>query len=64
MCWLLGISANSESSKVGRKRVIAAVDLIIAKAFEHKDVAIFGHGISNRLIARVETTWLDCKMCE
>lgn len=54
----------SESYKVGRKRVISAVDLIIAKAFENKDVAICGHGISNRLIARVEATWLDCKMCE
>ncbi|GLX80427.1 hypothetical protein tinsulaeT_37670 [Thalassotalea insulae] len=52
LCWLLRISANSESYKVGRKRIITAVDLIIAKAFEYKDVAIFGHGISNRLIAK------------
>ncbi len=52
LCWLVGISANSESYKVGRKRIIAAVDLIMVKALEHKDVAIFGHGISNRLIAK------------
>ncbi len=52
LCWLVGISANSEPYKVGRKRIIAAVDLIMVKALEHKDVAIFGHGISNRLIAK------------
>ncbi|WP_295891422.1 histidine phosphatase family protein [uncultured Vibrio sp.] len=52
LCWFLGISANSESFKIGRKRVIAAVDHIIDKAIEHKDVAIFGHGISNRFIAK------------
>ncbi|HAS6250043.1 TPA: hypothetical protein I7225_03790 [Vibrio vulnificus] len=52
LCWFLGISGNSESYKAGRKRAISAVDLIITKACEHEDAAVFGHGISNRLITK------------
>ncbi|WP_197057913.1 phosphoglycerate mutase family protein [Vibrio variabilis] len=52
LCWFLGISGNSESYKTGCKRIVSVVDQITTKVSEHEDVAIFGHGISNRLIAK------------
>ncbi|MGF1908302.1 histidine phosphatase family protein [Vibrio kasasachensis] len=52
VCWLLGFSAKSESFLSGRERAVRATEQIIEQASITPNIAVFGHGVANRLIAK------------
>lgn len=50
--WLLGISGRGESFKVARQRVLSVVDLLLEQAQKNGDITVFGHGFTNRFVAK------------
>lgn len=52
LCWFLGISGRSESFKVGRRRVLSAVDILLEQVQKNGDITVFGHGLTNSFIAK------------
>ncbi|MBF9002700.1 histidine phosphatase family protein [Vibrio nitrifigilis] len=52
ICWFLGISGKSESFKVGRRRILSAVDLLVEQTYKNSHITVFGHGLTNRFVAK------------
>lgn len=52
ICWFLGISGKSESFKVGRKRILSAVDVLVEQTHKNDDIIVFGHGLTNSFVAK------------
>ncbi|MDA0149648.1 phosphoglycerate mutase family protein [Vibrio sp. LaRot3] len=50
--WLFGISGNSESITRGRARIRKAVDSLEQQVTQTPNIAVFGHGLANRFIAK------------
>lgn len=52
LCWFLGVSGRSESFRVGRHRVLSAVDLLLEQVQRNGDITVFGHGLINSFLAK------------
>ena len=52
LCWLLLIAGKSESYKAGKIRVQTSVDILTSCALANTNIAVFGHGFTNYLIAK------------
>ena len=59
LMWLLGYSSNAESFKDANIRSVNAAKTLEDLANEHGSIALVGHGIMNRLIAKqlLATGW-------
>lgn len=63
LLWLGGFSKNSESLKEAKKRALNAASYLDECSREHGTVLLMGHGVMNRLIARMlaKRGWVNTK---
>jgi len=52
LLWFMGIKGDVESFKAAKIRANDAAKMLIALATEHHQVAVFGHGLMNKSIAK------------
>jgi len=52
ICWFAGLSAKVESFKTAKDRAKTAAHSLIELAEKHDNVAVFGHGMMNKYIAK------------
>ncbi len=52
VAWFMGLSGKSESMSMGKTRVAIAADRLVEQSCLNQDIAVFGHGLFNRYLAK------------